>query len=303
VHSTLINQAFIEMVLVVDGPILVKAGDTGADPTRPDMEFVRTYRSGTLTVYLPGSSLKGALRAHCEKILRSLAPDAERRRYACDPTSRDNSCGRNAGYAGSCHACRLFGNTGLRGRVSFHDAYPEGAVRLEERNGVAIDRVYGSVSGGKLYNFEVMTQGRLKTALHVSNFTIGQLGLLAFALRDLRDGRLALGFGKSRGLGRVGVELTGLTVRYPTAQIEGQHLVLAGQRVGEVTHLVGIGAFSAAHGLPTPGAADRAALPAGVELTANKDWGEPELKLEGEEGWPVLAACARNLRPSLEVAR
>ena len=40
-HRQVVNEALLELALWPDGPLLIKAADTGADPTRPDMEFVR----------------------------------------------------------------------------------------------------------------------------------------------------------------------------------------------------------------------------------------------------------------------
>ena len=45
-HKRLFNEAILELTIHPDGPILVKAGESGADPTRPAMEFVRTRRNG-----------------------------------------------------------------------------------------------------------------------------------------------------------------------------------------------------------------------------------------------------------------
>ena len=58
-HKQLVNEASFRFVIEPDGPILIKAGESGADPTRPDMEFVRTRWPGSKEpdVYLPGSSL------------------------------------------------------------------------------------------------------------------------------------------------------------------------------------------------------------------------------------------------------
>ena len=72
-HKATFLEGTLHFSITPDGPILIKAGDTGgADPTLPDMEFVRTRRRGSAEVYLPGSSLKGVIRAHCERICRSL---------------------------------------------------------------------------------------------------------------------------------------------------------------------------------------------------------------------------------------
>jgi len=75
-HKRLVNHCTITLTLVPDGPILIKSGQEGADPTKPDMEFVETYHAGGRTIYLPGSSLKGAIRAHAERIVRTVGSDS-----------------------------------------------------------------------------------------------------------------------------------------------------------------------------------------------------------------------------------
>ncbi|MEA5518042.1 hypothetical protein [Limnoraphis robusta] len=62
-HKKLVNHCTINLTIIPDGPILIKSGKEGADPTKPDMEFVETYHTGGRSIYLPGSSLKGAIRA------------------------------------------------------------------------------------------------------------------------------------------------------------------------------------------------------------------------------------------------
>lgn len=245
-HKRLLNEATLDFTIVPEGPILIKAGETGADPTRPDMEFVRTWRNGQRVVYLPGPSLKGVIRSHCERIVRTVGRDGS----CCNPVVKDKSCSDkfsqdDPGYkvhAGSCFICQMFGNTVLAGRVRTKDAYPptvedyekghpdvkeqwdqEGLSqeerwrriepRTEERNGVAIDRVFGSVAVGP-FQMEVVTSGEFETTITIRNFTIAQLGLLALALRDLKLGRVGVGFGKSRGLGHVTMHLDQLTIRY-----------------------------------------------------------------------------------------
>ena len=66
------------------------------------------------------------------------------------------------------------------------------------------------------FQLEVVTQGEFSTRLYLKNFTIAQLGLVGLALRDLKTGRVGLGFGKSRGLGAVTARLDRLVLRYPT---------------------------------------------------------------------------------------
>ncbi|NJN19626.1 MAG: hypothetical protein HC822_26985, partial [Oscillochloris sp.] len=75
-HKATFVQGLISLSIQPDGPILIKAGESGgADPTLPDMEFVRTRGAGSAgrgQAYLPGSSLKGVVRAQAERICRSL---------------------------------------------------------------------------------------------------------------------------------------------------------------------------------------------------------------------------------------
>jgi CRISPR-associated RAMP protein (TIGR02581 family) len=239
-HKQLLNQAQIELTIEPKGPILIKASDTGADPTRPDMEFVRTLRDGESVPYLPGPSLKGVIRSHCERIARSLGGDA----FSCNPVAQDLSCVDKRGlkqehdgqyvHQRSCFICQMFGNTVLAGRVRTADAYPVdlNAIHSEERNGVAIDRVFGSVAVGP-FQMEVLTKGAFKTEIALHNFTIAQLGLLALALRDLKLGRVSIGFGKSRGLGRVTLNFDRVALQYPRPPASAEHLPGAAYLLGD----------------------------------------------------------------------
>lgn len=244
-HKRLLNQAVLEFSITPRGPLLIKSGrEAGADPTLLDMNFVRIYHAGlgTETVYLPGSSLKGTLRSYAERAARTLGV------RCCNPF--DNTfCGRRLDKVTSaaerhkraCTACRLFGNTALASRLRIADAYPTpetlaAANRTWQRDGVAIDRISGAVAVGP-FNLEVVTQGVFRTTLAVDNFQLWQLGLLAIMLRDLGQGLVPIGFGKSRGLGQVAVTLEQVAVSYP-----GRFEPVGGGRdFGR--HLYGVGAF------------------------------------------------------------
>jgi hypothetical protein len=192
----------------------------------------------------------------------------------------------------------MFGNTVLAGRVRTADAYPVGEVRTEERNGVAIDRVFGSVAGGALFQMEVVTKGEFKTKIAIRNFTVAQLGLLALALRDLKLGRVGIGFGKSRGLGRVTARFDRLTVRYPACQVSNGDLrLLSGERLCGATELAGADAFDVPENYGyKSGALKIASLPAGLGLVEN-DWLEPVLEVSDEaQIEDVWRACVPSWR-------
>jgi CRISPR/Cas system CSM-associated protein Csm3 (group 7 of RAMP superfamily) len=301
-HRRRVNEAVLTLALWPTGPLLVKAPHPGADPTRPDVEFARTHHTGLETVYLPGSSLKGALRTHCERIARTVGgegPD-RRPRLSCNPLGGASdgpgySCNRRLqglaergdsrrAYRDSCFVCQLFGNQHEAAHVWVADAYPTTAPRVEPRAAVGVDRVYGSAAVGPL-TYEVVSDGRFQTQIALHNFTLAQLGLLALALRDLADGRLALGSGKSRGLGRAGVEVAALAIRYPGATIrDGVLTTVAGAALGPADQLYGAGAFpdTNGYGFPTP---DAVPLPSTAPATED-GWGNVEagVSVDGLEG-------------------
>lgn len=241
-HKRIVNQAIIEITISPVGPLLIKASDQGADPTKPDMEFVETYHAGNRTIYLPGSSLKGAIRAHCERIVRTLGGEnpSHSNVWTCEPLEQDSPCrklnkrhnGNGAAiHKNSCTICQIFGSTDISAHARIADAYPlnQEEIRREERNGVAIDRVYGSVAHGP-FNFEVITAGEFKTTITIKNFTTAQLALIALAIRDFDQQRVGIGFAKSRGLGQINMKVNSVEIRYPTAVIENQQMRFLGNQ-------------------------------------------------------------------------
>lgn len=230
------KRLYNELILTLDvepaEPILIKSGVATLDG--PDMSFVETSRAGSATPYLPGSSLKGCVRSHAERLART---DTGERASVCMPfahknggrwepegaTEDDESCGfrwteleggeedeatrRIAPaniYRFSCPACRLFGSTHMLGRLSLGDAYPEGGKPVvERRDGVGIDRFTGGASRGAKFDLQVVTAGRFRTRIDLKNFELWQLGWLAYVLWDMREENFWIGSGKSRGLGRV----------------------------------------------------------------------------------------------------
>lgn len=297
-HKATMLEGTLRLTIRSDGPILIKAGESGgADPTLPDMEFVRSQGR----IYLPGPSLKGVVRAQCERICRSLDGPArydlaKQRRAPGDfiPPLADNPLidrkqyqeynrggddirfssgiyfeelrGQNEErardtamiYRRSSLISQIFGHTSLAGRVCFADAYSDDLERrhIEERNGVAIDRIYGSVAVGP-FSYETVVGGSFKTRIDLKNVTLAQFGLLGLALRDLAEGRVALGFGKSRGLGRVKVCFEQLRFFYPTCELkDGELRLLSGAKVVSERRLAGLEHLCAAapgyqeYGLP-----------------------------------------------------
>lgn len=228
-HIRLYNEAIFTLSMRPRTPLLIKAGRSGEealDPTLPAMAFVRTNRPDRPDpeVFVPGASLRGVLRSHSERLVRSVGVTA------CDPTrtqargaqtellacfageSNTDAIDGPAAYRRSCPVCRIFGNTMLAARLRISDFTLTGKAVLDRRYGVSIDRVTGSVANGP-FDIEIMTDGVFAGQLSLRNFTVGQFGLIAGALLDLSDGLVPLGYGKSRGLGQVMLTFTQLKLR------------------------------------------------------------------------------------------
>lgn len=242
-HKQLWNTFKLTFELEPRAPLLVKSGMLSPNPALPDMQFVRTQTPEGEKVFIPGSSLKGTFRSFTEKVLRTAEWDA------CEPfPSNPQYCGRKpvvnslgkqvdeknedysaAVYYSACRACKIYGNTRLRGRLSFADALPEGEVVTETRYGVAISRLTNAAVSP--FDIEVLVQGRFTGALVLQNFEVWQLGLLALTLQAINDGLVKIGFGKNRGFGEVSIRPTRIIVE------QARHAELG---AGE---LWGVGAF------------------------------------------------------------
>ncbi len=230
----LVNEVHFTLTITTTGPVLVKSGH--ATLSGPDMAPVQTFRNGEWQVYLPGSSLKGVLRSHLEKVCRTLNPEA-----VCDPfdTPRLNEpmsqqafCGTKfqrrknnedeitsaIAYRDSCLACRLFGSTEFIGRISINDAYLSawsGHNPTETRDGVGIDRLTGGAAHGAKFDLETVSSGvSFQTEIYLRNFEVWQLGMLMVAVQDMEDGLIRIGSGRSRGLGSVRGQVDKIAISY-----------------------------------------------------------------------------------------
>ena len=295
-HKRRLNELRLDLLIEPNGPLLIKSGvESGADPTLPAMNFVRTRHpeTGEPTIYLPGSSLKGALRSHIERIIRTVHGDAPE--ICCDLFDKKQACGVRLKdvedtarqYRGLCLACRIFGHTVHAGHLLTADAYPPTPINLLPiRHQVAIDRLSGGVAVGP-FDLEVALEGRFETRLTLINFERWQVGLLALALRDMAEGRLLLGYGKSRGLGRVNVYFGRLEIAYPG------HFTADGL----TDTLYGVGALAEdlaeAYGFQK---GDQGKYPRSATLVPQSaDWGRPAVRFGLVEDGPLSAATPEAL--------
>ncbi len=173
---------------------------------------------------LPGTSLKGALRATAEAWLRVFGPA-----IACDPiegptcsAATRGSATRDAIDRATCRVCALFGSTHLAGRLTVLDAPADGDVRTETRGSVAVDRDYETARGGA-FSFEVVRAGStFAFEAILENPTDADVALVAELLERLADGDVVLGAATSRGLGRFVCEQPTLARIDATGLLDGR---------------------------------------------------------------------------------
>lgn len=186
---------------VVSEYLFVGSGGYEFDPDakgdRPDVWHTFYRRNGQICV--PGTSLKGSIRAIVEAISNSCILQTRRNEQV---SSQHRRCEfKRIDESQLCPACRLFGTTGLRGRVIFSDATPMAKVSLvkvkiaelwEPRQHRNARRFYEVKSFITFPNqkperncrfVEAVPRGAtFRVALRFENLTEAELGLLLHAL-------------------------------------------------------------------------------------------------------------------------
>lgn len=205
-HGQAVSDAdvWVTLTLVFDGGFLVAEPHPAPEP---DRSKVRPIRAGYGEPFLPGTSVKGALRAQATRIANTIGGDR----------------------AALAAVNRLFGPEAAKdlsaGALTFSDFHMDDKTEPVTEEHVAIDRFTGGVAGGAKYAFEVQhgptyrgsiglrlrapdhppasgkaPGGNETEKLHVQR---ADLALLALLVRDLAEQDVLFGFGKTRGMGVV----------------------------------------------------------------------------------------------------
>lgn len=195
-------------------PVMVRASTVNeAEPDRDravDTVPLRSGEDGALL--LPGSSVKGVLRSHAERIVRTVT--------AADVPDRwldqvnDPRLGPVTALFGTAGGYQAPGDdtprTGRRGALSVRDCLGVAAAERVVTH-VAIDRWTGGAAENLLFSVQEPASADwqpIRMSLDAGRAGQGGgpvLALLLLVLRDLADGWLTLGFGGTRGRGSVRV--------------------------------------------------------------------------------------------------
>jgi CRISPR/Cas system CSM-associated protein Csm3 (group 7 of RAMP superfamily) len=156
--------------------------DPDAEPTDDhEAEFNFLKINGKYTI--PGSSVKGIFRSRSEMISKTV------------------------GIAeGKIE--KIFGKTDEKSKIYFSYAFPDNnkANEFSEKlmDGVSIDRFTGGAAEAALFDFNVLMNGTFhgQTIIELSEETFWYLPLLYLVIRDIREGDLSFGFGRTKGWGK-----------------------------------------------------------------------------------------------------
>ncbi|HSL84325.1 MAG TPA: RAMP superfamily CRISPR-associated protein [Thermoanaerobaculia bacterium] len=217
-------------------PLLVKSGADGVGVD--GLPLVGALNDSQVAAVLPGSSVKGALRSHAERIARTLTGS---------PTPGASSGTRTSGLFTEQLVLpvvrELFGTAGASGWLSVPDVYQvhrpltaedHRAEELEDwgrhEDHVAIDRFTGGAAESLLFSVHTPpTDGWETIVLEVDlpdpeesrtakeaflRQRRASVALFLLTLRDLAAGRIPLGFGVNRGHGAIAVDSVALEAEH-----------------------------------------------------------------------------------------
>ena len=185
----------IKIYLKANSPILVndphavkhreQENENKKEASTPDCIYMK--RKGSAII--PGSTLKGWVRARCRRILLSISENS-------NETIADTMLEE------------IFGHTNQQSTLYFDDAEVEvnEDKHLHKQTFNAIDRFTGGVKPHALYNVEaIWPDDTFITHIHYQKEKLkGWMKLLLlYVIRDSMEGDLVLGWGKSKGYGRL----------------------------------------------------------------------------------------------------
>lgn len=211
------SQTRVQAVLEMQTALSV-GSRLSLEPVGTDMPVMKDPLG---TPFIPGSSIKGVVRFHVERLLRAV--NRRPHLWACDPFGSpcvtperktelwkacggDDECFAQAVFEESCIACRLFGSQWFAGRVAFKDAFllngDDLPMMTQIRDGVGIDRDLGAARTGIKYDFETVVPGaQFGIEILADNVEDWELGLLLTVLRLWEEGGIAIGGKSTRGAG------------------------------------------------------------------------------------------------------
>ena len=177
--------------------------------------FEAGWEDKSLTLFIPGTSVKGVLRHQCARILNVLGRGA---------TMTDKLFGYSNDKTKKSH----------KGRVLVNEVYFDTAYTQEEQHRIRVDKFTGGVMNGALFADHPLrnTKGETLTfPLHIriKDCTDSEAGLAMLLVKDLMTGQVTMGANRTIGYGRI--RGNSVTIRYNNESyvIDGSGKVVTGQ--------------------------------------------------------------------------
>lgn len=169
--------------------MLVRSEETRVENSAEKRAEVTTFLKENGKAVIPGSSIKGAVRAQAVRIAPHIGlSDADIiRLFGCADVDGDR-------------------NGGQPGRLRFHDAYFADGMHEKKCTRIRINRFTGGVMDKALFSEDV-TCGKMVVSVDVPEDEVQGCRLVAFVLRDLGLGLLPLGSGAGIGRGILKAEV------------------------------------------------------------------------------------------------
>lgn len=187
------------------------------------VQFLHIKKNGRNIYYIPGSSIKGVLRNHTEKIfyhlniIKTYIGDKEEKKDL-DAVSR------------------LFGSRSYRGRLSIEDAFFPEDTETEKQEHVAIDRFRGGAKDGALFSIETINNGFVYTSIRLKNPEPWEVLWLSILIRDIQQGKITLGAKSSYGYGQILIKDTSwdLHIFNPKLEEDWKELLKGGESIDNI---------------------------------------------------------------------
>lgn len=222
------NRYIVKGTIVAETPIHIGAGNESIDPVETDNAVIKDKDGKP---YIPGSSLKGALRSWLETFLRGSGSKLVGEKKPClivdkpciDPSDKEikkwleeikekyegkDDADRFVAeeiYRKLCPICRVFGSHYFASKITINDCrLKDEKTYIETRDRVAIDRDTGTASQGKKYDFEQVAAGtKFDFYMTAGNLDEENEKILKIIIKVLESGNFTVGGKTSIGLGRI----------------------------------------------------------------------------------------------------
>lgn len=177
--------------------------------------FEAGWEDKSLTLFIPGTSVKGVLRHQCARILHALGRGA---------TMTDKLFGYSNDKTKESH----------KGRVLVNEVYFDTAYTQEEQHRIRVDRFTGGVMNGALFADHPLRNTKGKTLtfplhIRIKDCSDSEAGLAMLLVKDLMTGQVTMGANRTIGCGRI--RGNSVTIRYNDESyvIDGSGKVVTGQ--------------------------------------------------------------------------